>query len=464
VRETLQAVRTVFHPERVWAIYEPRSATSRRNIFQREIAEALSLADCIALPELFKPEKVPGSERLDEIQLVQDLRDMGRAAWNLGDVAGIIQKVCEESRAGDLIVIMSNGGFGGIYEKLPGRPLQTIAGDRMHRIRITALLLLVLSGAVLLRGQQQSRQPEAAGKDQEGFKIGVEVNMVTVPITVRKQEGGFLKGLPKDAFHVYEDGEPQEIVFFAQEGLPARIAIVLDSSGSVRTEWGTIKFATKKFVDNLKQDDEFSIISFNTDIRLKMDWGRKTDRIDSVLSSIYCKDNTKLWDAVWVVSNEVFRNVQQKKAMIIMSDGLDNDSSVSYKEALEAAVRSEAAIYVVSKTEAVKAMMQSQNQVIYNTIPPQLFVEADVALRQLAYQTGGRVLYPNNFGQLNNVYAEVDEELRNQYTVGYISSNTIKDGSYRRIEVRVDTRGAVASSRPGYYAPDERKSSPRTKI
>jgi UDP-N-acetylmuramate: L-alanyl-gamma-D-glutamyl-meso-diaminopimelate ligase len=119
VRETLQAIRSVFCPGRVWAIYEPRSATSRRNIFQREIAEALSLADCIALPELFKPEKVPGSERLDENQLVEDLRRMGRAAWNLGDVEGIIQRVCEEVRAGDFIVIMSNGGFGGIYEKLP---------------------------------------------------------------------------------------------------------------------------------------------------------------------------------------------------------------------------------------------------------------------------------------------------------------------------------------------------------
>jgi Ca-activated chloride channel homolog len=153
--------------------------------------------------------------------------------------------------------------------------------------------------------------------------------------------------------------------------------------------------------------------------------------------------------------------VQQKKAMIIMSDGLDNESVVSYEEALEAAVRSEAAIYVVSKTAAVKAMMEAQNQTGYNSVPQQFFVQAELALRQLASQTGGRVLYPNTFGQLNNVYAEVDEELRNQYTVGYISTNTIKDGSYRRIEARVNTDGAVASSRPGYYAPDERKSSPK---
>jgi UDP-N-acetylmuramate: L-alanyl-gamma-D-glutamyl-meso-diaminopimelate ligase len=119
VRETLQTVREVFHPERIWAIYEPRSATSRRSVFQREIAEALGLADCVVLPNLFKPEKVPANERLDENRLIEDLRRMGRAAWNMGSVEGIIQKVCEEARSGDLIVILSNGGFGGIYEKLP---------------------------------------------------------------------------------------------------------------------------------------------------------------------------------------------------------------------------------------------------------------------------------------------------------------------------------------------------------
>jgi Ca-activated chloride channel family protein len=310
--------------------------------------------------------------------------------------------------------------------------------------------------AVFLSGFQQSKQPDTANQNQDAFKIGVEVNMVSVPVTVRRPEGDFIKGLSKDSFHVYEDGEPQEIVFFAQEGLPARIAIVLDASGSVRSEWGTIKYATKKFVENLKLDDQFSIVSFNTEIRLKMDWGRKTDRVDSVLTSIYCKDNTKLWDAIWVVCQDVFKGIEDKKAMIIMSDGLDNESSVSYKEALQAAVRSEAAIYVVSKTEAVRQMYmyEGSKQGIYDNIPQQRFVDADLALRGLAYETGGRVLYPNSFGQLDNIYAQVDEELRNQYTIGYLSSNTAKDGSYRHIDVRLDAPGARISARPGYYASD----------
>ena len=166
---------------------------------------------------------------------------------------------------------------------------------------------------VFLWGQEQPKE------EQEGYKIGVEVNMVNVPVTVRRPGGGFIKGLQKTDFHVYEDGEKQEVVLFAQEGVPTRIAIVLDSSGSVRSEWGTIKYATKKFVNNLQPEDEFSLVTFNTEIRLKIDWGRKVDRLEPVLSSIYCKDSTKLWDAIWVVCNDVFKGIKEKKAMITIS-------------------------------------------------------------------------------------------------------------------------------------------------
>jgi UDP-N-acetylmuramate: L-alanyl-gamma-D-glutamyl-meso-diaminopimelate ligase len=119
VRETLKAVREAFKPARLWAIYEARSATSRRNVFRQEITDALSLADCVALPPLFRPERIPEHERLDLRRVAADLSNMGRAAWNLPDVEAIIEKVCEDARPGDMVVIMSNGGFGGIYEKLP---------------------------------------------------------------------------------------------------------------------------------------------------------------------------------------------------------------------------------------------------------------------------------------------------------------------------------------------------------
>lgn len=320
-----------------------------------------------------------------------------------------------------------------------------------------AASVFALSLPLWLRAQAGQNPPakQQPQQEQKPFQIKAEVNLVTVPVSVRKPAGGFIKGLPKSAFHLTEDGEDQEILIFEQEGVPTRIAIVLDISGSVRSEWGTIKYATRKFIENLKADDQFSLVAFNTETLLKMDWGRKTDRLEDVLTSIYCKDNTNLWDTIYVVSNDVFKDIREKKAMIIMTDGLDNNSSMSYKEALDAAVHSEAALYVVSKTQAVRQayIASQQGQGIYTGIPENEFVMADMALRKLAFETGGRVLYPNNFGQLDNIYADVDEELRNQYTLGYISTNTAKDGSYRRIEVKVDAPEAAVSARPGYYAP-----------
>ena len=299
--------------------------------------------------------------------------------------------------------------------------------------------------------QQQQQQPPGQ------FKIGVEVNMVAVPVTVRKPNGGFIKELPKEAFVVKEDGVPQEILTFSQEGLPTHIAILLDISGSVNPEWGSIKFATKRFIENLKSDDQFALITFNTATRLRIDWGNKSDRLEDVLSSVYCKDNTNLWDAIYVVANDLFKGIREKKAVILMSDGLDNNSTVSYKDMLDAAIRSEAAVYVVSKTAAVREsyIHDMAQQGVYYGIPEKEFLAADDALKKLSYETGGRVLYPTNFGQLDNIYAQVDEELRNQYTMGYMSTNTAKDGSYRRIEVSVNAPDAVISNRPGYYAPGQ---------
>lgn len=317
-----------------------------------------------------------------------------------------------------------------------------------RKILCTCLFAAALAALATTLAPGQAPQEET-DLPQAGFKIGVEVNMVNVPVTVRGADGDFVRGLPRDSFRLLEDGQPQEILFFAQEGLPVHIAIVLDNSGSVRSEWGAIRYATRRFIEQLKPGDRFSLTSFNTEIRLKMDWGTDTARLDPVLTSIYCKGNTKVWDAVWIVSKDVFRGVEGKKAMIIMSDGMDNESAVTYDEALEAAVQAEVAVYVVSKTEALRQLAQT----LYREVPQKQFVAADQTLRKLAYVTGGRVLYPNNFGQLDDIYADVDEELRNQYTLGYVSGNTDKDGSYRQIEVGVARQGVSITARPGYYAP-----------
>ena len=339
------------------------------------------------------------------------------------------------------------------------------------RIRKWIYTTLLLAGfAALMPGFLRSQQGVAPGAEttasDEGdlptFVIRTDVSMVSVPVTVRRKDGSFYKGLTQKSFKILEDGKEQEIVFFAEEALPAYIAIVLDISGSVRPEWGAIKYATKRFLDNFSPDDSFSLTTFNDEVNLKMEWGKKTDMVDAVLTSVYCKDSTKLWDAIWTVSDDLFNGIDGKKVMIVMSDGLDNNSLVSYADAVRAAVENEIAIYIVSTTKALNNY--------YDYIIPQTgyrrdelmyrlqreLVQGETMLRRLADATGGRVLQSNDFGKLDNVYAEVSEELRNQYTIGYISTNTAKDGTYREIDVGVLMRDAPnvdVTARPGYYAP-----------
>jgi len=317
----------------------------------------------------------------------------------------------------------------------------------------TVLILLAL--AAFVPGFSQNPKSAEADDDEPmpTFKIVSEVNMVSVPVTVRKSDGSFFKGLTKSSFKILEDGKPQEIVFFTQEGLPTNVAMLLDISGSVQSEWGAIKYSTKRFLENLKPDDKFSLTTFNDEALLRVDWGRKIDLVDKKLSGIYCKGNTKLWDAIQLVCDELFKGIKDKKVIILISDGLDNQSYYSDSDALEAAVRAETAIYIVSKTESIRRYYEY----VYpnGSVPHGMFAQADAVMRRLAYKTGGRVLYPNGFGQLDDIYAEVDEELRNQYTLGYISSNKAKDGSYREIDVGVSEKNVMITARPGYYAPSK---------
>ena len=331
---------------------------------------------------------------------------------------------------------------------------------RIRKWTYTAFLFIGL--ALLIPGFLRSQQGGAlktAENDEvleifPQYRIGVDVNMVYVPVTVRKADGSFFRELTQKSFRIKEDGKEQEIIFFAQEALPTHIAMVLDISGSVRPEWGTIKYAAERFLENLSPDDSFSLTTFNDEVRLRMDWGKKTDRVAEVLSSVYCKDFTKLWDALWVVSNDLFKGIEGKKVIIIMSDGLDNSSDCSDADAVQAAVQAGISVYIVSQTKA----LQQYYEYVYPEIPQwelqRDLLHGEIMLQQLARATGGRVLQPNNFGRLDDIYAEVYDELRNQYTLGYNSTNTATNGSYREIEVGVSAQDApnvTVTARPGYY-------------
>lgn len=299
-------------------------------------------------------------------------------------------------------------------------------------------------------------QPTPPASDaQPGFKIGVEVNMVSLPVSARLASGGFAKGIPQEAFHVYEDGMEQEIVMFQQESVPVHVVLMIDCSGSVQTEWRPIKHAARRFAEALTKEDRISVIAFNTQTKLVVDWTEDGPALtEKALNRILPKGNTALFDALYVVFDDLFKGVTGKKAVILLTDGFDNTSQVTYEQALDLATRSEALIYAVSKTQALRNTLEFyQSQYGNMNIDPMDFAAADSMLKHLTFQTGGRVLYPGTFGELGNVYLEVAQELANQYAVGYVPYNALKDGKYRNVRVTVDRAEVRISTRPGYYAP-----------
>ncbi len=321
-------------------------------------------------------------------------------------------------------------------------------------------LLLIPLSLLLLGFQEPPQQPQPV-EDPGGFKIGVDVSQVFLSVTARSPGGGFYKGLTREDFQVYEDGVPQEIVNFVQENVPVSVVLLVDSSGSTRHSQASIRRAALHFAGSLGPEDRVAIITFNSDPRLILQWTNDLGNIELALESIYAKGSTVLNDALYVTFDDLLRDVEGKSAVILLTDGIDYGSRVGMEEAVELAVRSEALVYVASKLDeywanAVRLRMEytRRGRLVPRELKDGYILSARRSLERIASLTGGRVLEAEAFSSLTEVYAEVADELKNQYYLSYIPTNTGKDGKWRRIEVRARP-GVVVRTRTGYYAPLE---------
>ncbi|MDA2929174.1 VWA domain-containing protein [Acidobacteria bacterium AH-259-O06] len=316
--------------------------------------------------------------------------------------------------------------------------------------------LLIVS---LLFGQQQDAPQK---QQEEGFRIGVAVDQVFLSVNARSIEGGFVQDLTKEEFQVSEDGVKQGIVNFYSAGVPVHVILLIDISGSTRESQGHIRRAALGFAKSLGPEDRVTIVTFNDAPRLILDWTNDIERIELALGSIYAKGYTVLNDALYVVFDDLLKEVQGKKAVIVLTDGIDNNSMVGQDEVVNLATRSETMVYVVSKLAeywagAIAARMEyrASAQLIPKQLTDEFIIGAKRFLTRLAQRTGGKVLDSKAFNSLTDVYQQVAEELKNQYYISYIPSNIMKDGKWRNVEVRVNLPGVVVSTRPGYYAPLE---------
>jgi Ca-activated chloride channel family protein len=305
-------------------------------------------------------------------------------------------------------------------------------------------LLAVGPAPPLLAGGPQAPAPPA-GQAATTFRSGVD--LVALNVTVTDPSNRYLTDLTADEFLIYEDNVKQSITYFSRTNLSLAVALLLDSSASMDDKMRTTQEAASGFVQSLRPEDQAEVIDFDSRVTVLAPFTSSKPDLEKAIASVVPGGSTSLYTAIYIALRELKKTESRgaedlrRRAIIVLSDGEDTSSLVAYDEVLEAAKRSETAIYAIGiRSKDSNAFGKGYGQ-------------ADFALRQMTTQTGGRVFFPASADELKAIYALIAQELSSQYLVGYTSANPKRDGSWRRLNVRATRPGATARTRMGYYAP-----------
>jgi VWFA-related protein len=321
-------------------------------------------------------------------------------------------------------------------------------------IRLAAFLLLMSAagfGAYLQTSNQQ-RTPT--------FSVGVD--LVKVPITVIGEDGAPVVDLQRNDFHLYEDGKLQEIRSFGIDTNPVSVVLLLDSSNTVDKDWKQIKEAAEGFAQALSPGDQISVIAFADEVVEVLNWTQKTGEVRKALNKVQTGLRTSLYDAMLEAAQTQLRGIDGRKAIILLTDFLNNQSLVGYQDAARAIVQSQATLFIVSKTWMVREAARTERRVvILNDIYRRLFgdgnyideffAKKEVQMIDLAEKTGGRCYFPNGYDQIRGVYRQVAKELSSQYYFTYVSDQKKDNNSYHRITVEYLRPSRRLIYRAGYY-------------
>ena len=260
-----------------------------------------------------------------------------------------------------------------------------------------------------------------------------QVDRVIVTASVVDDERKFIAGLAKNDFHLYEDDVEQTLLEFSQETRPITMAILIDTSGSMREEITTVQDAGKAFVGTLRSDDRAMIIDFDENVYLLQDLTSDHKLLEAAVRGTDAEGGTAFYDALFAAYRRL-RPIDGRKTIVLLTDGADTNSRYSYQKVLELTRTHDVVIYSIGL--GVTA----------------LDVGVRGSLKQVADDTGGRSYFPHNAKELEDIYGQIAEDLRSQYYLSYSSTNKTADGSWRKLRLETTTKGAKVKTRKGYYA------------
>jgi VWFA-related protein len=337
------------------------------------------------------------------------------------------------------------------------------------------LLMLLFAGLSAASAQQSAPSPDQnqnrqdQDQDQSAATLKVNVNVVQLFFNVKDKKGALIPSLTKDDFQIFEDGKPQTIKYFAAESnLPLTLGILIDSSGSQARVLDMEKQVGGDFLSQILRDKDLAfVLSFDVQSELLQDFTSSVHALKEALNTARINTaggsgggipglgggtvptmgtpkGTVLYDAVYLASHDELAQQVGRKAMILLTDGEDQGSQLKIKDAIEAAQKSDSIVYV----------LLCADRGFYGGFGG---YSGDSEMKKLAQETGGRVIeVGNKYDKLKEGFAQIANELRSQYNVGYSSTNAKLDGTFRKVEIHATNKDYKIQSRSGYYAVPKR--------
>jgi Ca-activated chloride channel family protein len=295
---------------------------------------------------------------------------------------------------------------------------------------------LVFVALAALAGLARAGQDQPA-REKRPFKSGVE--LVSLSATVLDAEGHFVKGLPRDAFEIYEDGKPQPITQFSNERVPVGVGVLLDISDSMFGQRiRDARAALSHFLfDLLSSSDEYFLLTFNHEPHVLTEWTSEREVVEKALTGVRPTGATAIYDAVLKALPVAERRSRPRAALLIISDGADTASDATLREVRSTLLRSDVFAYAI-------AIDSPSRQPINTRVSPE-------ALTEITNPSGGHTEVIHNNDELNEATARIADELNSQYLIGYTPPRGA-DGQYHSIHLTVKGPGYRARARNGYVA------------
>jgi Ca-activated chloride channel homolog len=301
---------------------------------------------------------------------------------------------------------------------------------------------------------QDARADQPAVQDESGV-IRLDTDLVSLDVTVIDNNNTPIFNLKKEDFEVYEDKVKQQLDSVSREEVPLSFGLVIDSSGSMRSKLTTVTDAALNIIKTMRTDDEAFVSQFKAEPELIQDFTSDKRELEEALGEIFTSGGTALLDAIIATSDYAQEKAKQRrKAIVVISDGLEKNSSVKEKEVMEAIKENEVQVYLVGFID------EDDSGGIFGKSGAK---KAKDLLQRIADDSGGRAFFPKDVSEMGEIAKQIAKDLRTQYVLSYYPSNDKRDGTFRQVKVTVnprDNRKLIARTRQGYYAKNEKGETP----